>query len=183
MCSSDLIADLIHYRSRTESLVTRVSERDIETVHGRFRMIAYTDRISGATHVALVKGTPAPDVEALVRVHEPLSVVDLLDVGSRRHSWNVHDAMRAVQAADCGVIVLLHRPESPAELLDRARGDDAGGPASTRMLLRNYGIGAQILRDLKVKRMKVLSRVRRMPSMMGFDLEVTGYVQPAGNTD
>src|SRR5687767_4758706 len=111
------ITDLIQYRSRTESLVTRVSERDIETVHGTFRLIAYSDRIGRETHLALVRGDIAPGTEALVRVHEPLSVIDLLDAGSTSHSWNFHDALAAIARAGCGVILLLHREESARELL------------------------------------------------------------------
>src|SRR5690606_26627255 len=115
------IADLIHHRSLTESLVTRVAERDIETVHGRFRLHVYSDRAGGETHLALTRGDVAGSDEVLVRVHEPLSVIDLLDVESRAHSWNMHDALSAVARAGCGVIVLLHRVESAAELLERAR--------------------------------------------------------------
>src|SRR5512140_425873 len=79
------IADLIHFRSQTESLVERVAERDIATVHGAFRMIAYREKISGATHVALVRGTIDPDTPTLVRVHEPLSVLHLLDTAPGAH--------------------------------------------------------------------------------------------------
>jgi 3,4-dihydroxy 2-butanone 4-phosphate synthase/GTP cyclohydrolase II len=171
------IADLIEYRSRTESLVTRVAERDIETAHGRFRLYAYSDRIGEETHLALVKGTPGPEREVLVRVHEPLSVIDLLDTKSTSHSWNFHDALATVSRAECGVILLLHRLETAAELLERARPQprDAG---QARIALRNYGIGAQILRDLKVKKMRLLALPRPMPSMAGFELEVTGYLEP-----
>jgi 3,4-dihydroxy 2-butanone 4-phosphate synthase/GTP cyclohydrolase II len=90
------IADLIEYRSRTESLVQRVSEREVETVQGRFRLVVYSDLIGNATHLALVKGEIRPDREALVRVHEPLSVIDLLDVQSASHSWNFNRALAAV---------------------------------------------------------------------------------------
>ena len=176
------IADLIEYRSRTESLVTRVSERDIDTVHGRFRLVAYTDRIGRETHLALVRGELRPEREALVRVHEPVSLIDVLDAGSTSHSWNFHDAMKAVATADCGVVVLLHRQESAAELLERAKPPSADGK-SPKIALRNYGIGAQILRDLKVKKMRLLALPRRMPSMSGFGLEVTGYLQPQGAKD
>lgn len=171
------IADLIHYRSSTESLVNRVTERDIETVHGRFRLHAYSDKIGNATHLALVKGEPDADKEVLVRVHEPLSVIDLLDTSSTSHSWNFNDALAAIARAECGVIVLLHRLETAAELLERARPRyaDAKPP---KLALRHYGIGAQILRDLKVRKMRLLALPRRMPSMAGFDLEVTGYLQP-----
>ena len=171
------ITDLIQYRSRTESLVSRVAERDIETVHGTFRLVAYSNRIGQETHIALVKGDISPSKEALVRVHEPLSVIDLLDTATTSHSWNFHDALSAIARADCGVILLLHREESAAELLERAKPARRDAPPP-KMALRNYGIGAQILRDLKVKKMKLLALPRRMPSMAGFDLEITGYLQP-----
>ena len=171
------IVDLIHYRSSTESLVKRVAERDIETTHGTLRLHVYSDRIGDATHLALVKGRPAPRQEVLVRVHEPLSVIDLLDVASHSHSWNFNDALAAIARAECGVIVLLHRSESAADLLERARVDEEGMRAGG-VVLRNYGIGAQILRDLGVRRMQIMGMPRPMPSMAGFDLEVTGYLQP-----
>ncbi|OGA20922.1 MAG: 3,4-dihydroxy-2-butanone-4-phosphate synthase [Betaproteobacteria bacterium RIFCSPLOWO2_02_FULL_67_26] len=175
------ITDLIQHRGHTESLVARVAERDIETVHGKFRLYVYSDRIARETHLALAKGRPVPGREALVRVHEPVSVVDLLDVESRSHSWNFNDALAAVGRAECGVIVLLHRQESADELLERARARD-GQAAAPGMALRNYGIGAQILKDLGVRKMRLLALPRRMPSMAGFGLEVTGYLQPGAKT-
>ena len=175
------ITDLIHYRSSTESLIERVAERDIETAHGEFRLHIYSDRIGEATHLALVRGKPVPARETLVRVHEPLSVIDLLDVESRSHSWNFNDALAAVSRAECGVIVLLHRTETAAELLERARPRE-GQAAAQGIALRNYGIGAQILKDLGVKRMRLMALPRRMPSMAGFGLEVTGYLQPGTGT-
>jgi 3,4-dihydroxy 2-butanone 4-phosphate synthase / GTP cyclohydrolase II len=171
------ITDLIQYRSRTESLVSRVTERDIETVHGEFRLVAYTDRIGQQTHLALIKGEIDAATEVLVRVHEPVSIIDLLDAASRSHSWNFHDALAAIARADCGVLLLLHREESAAELLERAK-PERPDSAQQKLALRNYGIGAQILKDLKVKKMRLLALPRRMPSMAGFDLEVTGYLQP-----
>jgi 3,4-dihydroxy 2-butanone 4-phosphate synthase/GTP cyclohydrolase II len=171
------IADLIAHRSRTESLVTRVAERDIETVHGRFRLHIYNDRVGASTHLALVKGAPGPSREVLVRVHEPLSVMDLLDVRSTRHSWNFNDALAAVSRAECGVIVLLHGQETASELLEHARARNGAGPAPA-VALRNYGIGAQILKDLGVRKMRLMAQPRPMPSMTGFGLEVTGYLQP-----
>ncbi|MGZ5089680.1 MAG: bifunctional 3,4-dihydroxy-2-butanone-4-phosphate synthase/GTP cyclohydrolase II [Burkholderiales bacterium] len=171
------ITDLIQYRSRTESLVTRVAERDIQTVHGVFRLVAYSDRIGRETHVALVKGEIRPEKEALVRVHEPVSLIDLLDAGSTSHSWNFHDALATIASAESGVILLLHREETASELLERAKPPQLDAP-QPKMALRNYGIGAQILKDLRVKKMRLLALPRRMPSMAGFDLEVVGYLQP-----
>jgi 3,4-dihydroxy 2-butanone 4-phosphate synthase/GTP cyclohydrolase II len=167
------IADLIHHRSRTERLVERIGERPLATPHGAFRLVVYRDKLSDATHLALVRGPVAPDVETLVRVHEPLSVMDLLDAQSEAHSWTIPAALATIAEAGRGVVLLLHRPESAGELRRRALAD--GSPPPARMDLRDYGIGAQILRDLNVGRMRLLARPRKMPSMAGFDLEVTGY--------
>jgi 3,4-dihydroxy 2-butanone 4-phosphate synthase/GTP cyclohydrolase II len=171
------ITDLIQHRGRTESLVERASERTLETVQGEFKLYAYSDRIGRATHLALVKGQITAGKEALVRVHEPVSVIDLLDKGSTTHSWNFHDALAAIAKSGCGVLLLLHRQESAEELLSRAR-PPSGDRARPKMELRNYGIGAQILHDLGVKKMRLMALPRRMPSMAGFDLEVVGYAQP-----
>jgi len=169
------IADLIHYRSRTERLVERIAERPLATPHGAFRLVVYRDKLTDATHLALVRGPISPDSETLVRVHEPLSVMDLLDTAGTSHSWSIPAALDTIAAAGRGVVVLLHRPESAEEL--RRRALSAEPPVSTRIDLRNYGIGAQILRDLNVGRMRLLAKPRKMPSMAGFDLEVTGYAE------
>src|SRR5262245_2704598 len=174
------ITDLIQYRGRNETLVTRVAEREIETVQGRLRLFVYSDRIGLETHLALVKGKPAPEREVLVRVHEPISVIDMLDLRSTSHSWNFNDALAAIARADSGVMVLLHRQETAQELLHRASPHTPEVQSPPAVVLRNYGIGAQILKDLKVRRMRLLAQPRRMPSMAGFGLEVTGYLQPAG---
>jgi 3,4-dihydroxy 2-butanone 4-phosphate synthase/GTP cyclohydrolase II len=169
------IADLIHYRSRTERLVERIAERPLATQHGAFRLVVYRDKLSDATHLALVRGPISPETETLVRVHEPLSVMDLLDAQSEAHSWSIPAALATIADAGRGVVVLLHRPESATELRRRALADDPVPAATTKIDLRDYGIGAQILRDLNVGRMRLLARPRKMPSMAGFDLEVTGY--------
>jgi 3,4-dihydroxy 2-butanone 4-phosphate synthase/GTP cyclohydrolase II len=169
------IADLIQYRSRTETLVERIAERPLATPAGAFRLVVYRDKLNDATHLALVRGPIAPDAETLVRVHEPLSVMDLLDAQSAAHSWSIPDAMAAIAEAGRGVIVLLHRPETAEELRQRAIASAPVVPP--KMDLRNYGIGAQILRDLNVGRMRLLSKPRKMPSMAGFDLEVVGHIE------
>ena len=171
------IADLIHYRSRTESLITRVAERAVETTYGRFQLYAYRDTTADQVHLALVKGDVVPGVETLVRVHEPLSVIDLLDAGSTAHSWNLNAALSAVAAAPSGVVVLLHRSESGEDVLSSLQ-VGRQNPDPPKLDLRNYGIGAQILKDLGVSKMKLMAVARKMPSMAGFDLEVTGYVLP-----
>jgi 3,4-dihydroxy 2-butanone 4-phosphate synthase/GTP cyclohydrolase II len=175
------IADLIHFRSQTESLVERVAERDIVTAHGAFRMIAYREKLSGAVHIALARGVLDPETPALVRVHEPLSLLDLLDTSPGAHSWSVHEALEAIGAAGSGVIVLLNCAESNALLAERVGGETKPWPAA-RMELLTYGIGAQILRDLQVGKMRLMATPRKMPSMAGWDLEVAEYVQPQRGT-
>jgi 3,4-dihydroxy 2-butanone 4-phosphate synthase/GTP cyclohydrolase II len=173
------IADLIHYRSETESLVERVSARTMRTASGDFEVIAFRDKPSGAAHLALVHGTPAPERETLVRVHQPVSILDLLDTCATTHSWNVATAMAAIKQSECGVMVLLNCEESAEQLFAQFRALETPqtkpSARAAAMDLRTYGIGAQILRDLGVRRMKLLANPRKMPSMAGFGLEVTGY--------
>jgi 3,4-dihydroxy 2-butanone 4-phosphate synthase/GTP cyclohydrolase II len=170
------IVDLIHYRAANERLVNRTGERQIETPYGPFRMVVYRDKIGQATHLALVKGEITPDSETLVRVHEPVSLIDVLDAGEAGHTYSVPTALKIVAEAGKGVIVLLHRPESADELAERALPADTAPPAR-KFDLRNYGTGAQILRDLGVGKMKLLAAPRKMPAMDGFGLEVTGYFE------
>ena len=168
------IADLIEYRSRNESLVQRAHERDIVTAWGEYRLVSYRDLALGAVHIALVLGRPQPEQEVLVRVHEPLSILDLLDTGPGTHSWGVGEALQAIREAGAGVMVLLNCTQT-AEVLEAGLAET---PAARRgMDLRLYGIGAQILRDLGVSRMRLMAAPRKMPSMAGFGLEVTGYAE------
>jgi 3,4-dihydroxy 2-butanone 4-phosphate synthase / GTP cyclohydrolase II len=160
------IADLIEHRSRNESLVQRSSEREIETPWGRFHMVSYRDLAVGALHLALVHGKPEPKKETLVRVHEPLSILDLLDAGKGGHSWGVGEALNKIEQTGCGVMVLMNCGQEEAAAPKAGRGMD----------LRLYGIGAQILRDLGVGRMRLMAAPRKMPSMAGFGLEIAGYL-------
>lgn len=168
------IADLIHYRAASETLVERVTTKTIATAHGDFSLHAYVDRASGATHLALVKGEIPAGAETLVRVHEPLSVLDFLDPGSKQQSFSIDEAQAALAKNGHGVIVLMHRAEDGEALLSRLTGTTPR--AQTKWDPRTYGIGAQILRDVGVSRMRLLSSPRKMPSMTGFGLEVTGFV-------
>ena len=173
------IADLIHYRSANESLVRRTVEREIETASGRFKLIAYRDKPTGASHLVLVRGEIDASRETLVRVHEPLSIVDLLETGTGVHTWGVSEALAAIAANGRGVMVLLNCSQSDDALEARLSDASLDARASRRSDrsadLRTYGIGAQILRDLGVGHMRLLATPRKMPSMAGFGLEVLGY--------
>lgn len=171
------IADLIHYRAANERLVEREGERVISTPFGDFRLVVYRDKISRATHLALTKGEIRAGSETLVRVHEPVSLIDVLDVGGAGHAYSVSAALRLMAANEQpAALVLLHRPESADELAARALPAEIAPPAR-KFDLRNYGTGAQILRDLGVGKMILLATPRKMPAMDGFGLEVTGYFE------
>jgi 3,4-dihydroxy 2-butanone 4-phosphate synthase/GTP cyclohydrolase II len=178
------IADLIHYRSRTESIVTRVAERTMQTAHGAFRAILYQDQPSGSPHLALVRGQPTPDTETPVRVHEPLSVLDLLEVGTSTHSWTLDAAMKEIAERDLGVVVLLNCGDTKDHLVDVFKALDEEEKAAQLKRrpvdFKTYGVGAQILRELGVGKMQVLSNPRRLGSMSGYGLEVTGFVPMPG---
>ncbi|MDH0737292.1 bifunctional 3,4-dihydroxy-2-butanone-4-phosphate synthase/GTP cyclohydrolase II [Achromobacter spanius] len=182
------IADLIQYRSEHESIVKRVGKRPMQTAWGTFEAVAYEDAATGSAHLALVHGNVSPDVETLVRVHEPASVLDVLDTGASPHSWGVAKALEAIAAAPAGVLVLMNCQSSTEHLFGQIAGwsdpkAQADAAASTdRFGLRTYGIGAQILRDLNVGQMRLLARPRKMPSMAGFSLTITGYDCDPQNT-
>ncbi|MFM8930039.1 MAG: bifunctional 3,4-dihydroxy-2-butanone-4-phosphate synthase/GTP cyclohydrolase II [Betaproteobacteria bacterium] len=173
------IADLIQHRSHNESLIQRVGQRELDTAQGRFACSVFRDR-TGGTHLALACGQWSAQDEVWVRVHEPLSVLDLLDAGPTRHSWPLPAALAALQQQGRGVAVLLNAGEDAAALLGRALPLEStptpAASAGSAMDLRTYGVGAQILRAMGVQRMRLMSNPRRMPSMTGYGLEVTGFV-------
>ncbi|MDI1360882.1 bifunctional 3,4-dihydroxy-2-butanone-4-phosphate synthase/GTP cyclohydrolase II [Methylotenera sp.] len=168
------IADLISYRSQTERLVTRVAERNIETAYGEFKLIAFNDATANETHLALVKGKVSASQSVLVRVHEPLTLIDLLDASSKSHSWSLPHAMEHISKAESGVIVMLRRQEESEDMVHAIK--SAGQPVSNQYTLKDYGIGAQILRDLGVVKMRLMAEPRKIPSMAGFGLEVTEFI-------
>ena len=177
------IADLIQYRSAHESMVERLFDQNMQTPWGAFRAIGYKDLASGAPHLALVHGNITADTETLVRVHEPTTVIDMLCADSDDHSWSIPAALKTIAKAPSGVVVMLNCQGSEEKIFEQfnLRSEQPAGTASTaaaehRYDLRTYGIGAQILRDLDVGQARLLARPRKMPSMTGFALTVTGYL-------
>jgi 3,4-dihydroxy 2-butanone 4-phosphate synthase / GTP cyclohydrolase II len=168
------IAALIEHRSQNEKLIERVARREVQTAYGEFELATYVDKTTQRTHLALVRGHIRHDVETLVRVHEPLSVMDFLEQTDHAHSISVNQAMQKIGQSPAGVLVLLHRGETAQDLRTRAA-MNAGNLQSTQWDPRSYGIGAQILRDLDVGKMRLLATPHKMPSMTGFGLEVVGY--------
>ena len=172
------IADLIEHRSRNESLIEKMGSRALQTAFGEFTAHAFKDKTSQAVHLALVIGEWAADDTVAVRVHEPLSVLDLLETGRSMHSWSLDQAMKHIAGEGKGALVLLNCGENAAQLLAQFEGTarPAQAPERGRMDLRTYGVGAQILRECGVQKMNLMGNPRRMPSMTGYGLEIVGYI-------
>ncbi len=176
------IADLINYRSKTEKTVRRVAETPLQTEFGPFRLITYEDSIDKDIHLALVKGTIDPVSPALVRVHIGNPLADLTAAISDHFGWPLRDALRRIGQAASGVAVILGNRMSNGDIIrqvqqlsqDTPRTEP--GSQSQRRDLRMIGIGAQILADIGVRRMRVLSAPRKINALSGFGLEVVEYI-------
>ncbi len=172
------IADLIAHRSRVESLVERKSSRELQTAFGSFQAHAFQDSTGQGVHLALVQGQWDASEAVACRVHEPLSVLDALEVGRTLHSWSLDASLAFLAREGKGVLVLLNCGETGEQLLAQFEGTarPAQAPERGRMDLRTYGIGAQILRLCGVQKMRLMGSPRRMPSMAGYGLETVGYL-------
>jgi 3,4-dihydroxy 2-butanone 4-phosphate synthase/GTP cyclohydrolase II len=172
------IADLIRYRLKNERSVERIYDQPVETEYGAFQLCCYEDHVNKTVHIALVKGDLNAALPPLVRVHIKDTLRDVVGVKSEKLGWPLRAAMRRVAAEASGVVVILRPEESPRDFMDSVRQLDAkpeqhqGGAT----VVRTYGIGAQILKDLGLKRMRVLSAPKQLQGLAAFDLEITGYV-------
>jgi len=178
------IADLIQYRSQHESIVVREGSREFITPWGKFQGIIYRDTPSSCVHIALVNGKPSESEETLVRVHEPVTVLDFLDSHISTHSWPLAKALEELASAKAGVAVLLNAAGVAApndadwlaqfQKLNQSH-DEVKKPLARKTDFRSYGIGAQILKDIGVGKMRLLANPNPVPSLSGYKLEVTGY--------
>lgn len=176
------IADLIAYRLEKERNVERIAEQVVDTAHGEFTLYCYDDQVSQTVHVALVKGELSSVQDPLVRVHIQDTLGDALGIKSQTLGWPIDAAIERISREEAGVVVVLREQESSRELMEAVEGlpqepDELRNRRSGDAVLRTYGIGAQILRDLGVQKMRVLSAPKQMYGISGFDLEVTGYVE------
>ena len=174
------IADLIEYRAQTESLLELTQVSGILTPWGEFQMRIYKDLIENQPHVALVKGEDFSNKTPYIRVQEPFTVLDLLPLKEKKgSSWIFEKAMNQISESGCGVMVMLNcaRPAevffSGIERLVEGKERKDSGKSRT---VRNYGLGAAILKDIGIKKMIVLSEKLKMPSMAGYGLEVVDYL-------
>ncbi len=175
------IADLIRYRLEKERNVERISETPIETEYGEFTMYCYDDLVNRAVHVALVKGDLSTTDNPLVRVHLQDTLGDVIGVQSKSLGWPLDSAIKRIAEEKVGAIVLLREQENSRKFVEAIEGlgntrDEVQDRRSGDEVLRTYGIGAQILRDLGLSKIRVLSAPKQMYAISGFDLEITEYV-------
>jgi 3,4-dihydroxy 2-butanone 4-phosphate synthase/GTP cyclohydrolase II len=176
------IADLIHYRLEHERSVEWIAECALPTEQGVFRLLAYQDLVDQQLHLALVRGEIHPEEATLVRVHMADTLSDILQVQRSDCGWPLRDTMARIAQAGRGVVVILRRQESSNELIERIRNyqlEDQGVHLPRQVPtsdLRTYGVGAQILTDLGVRKMRIMGAPRRMHGLAGFGLEVVEYV-------
>nr|MBS0021991.1 3,4-dihydroxy-2-butanone-4-phosphate synthase [Gammaproteobacteria bacterium] len=176
------IADLIHYRVLHEKTVERMAESDLPTIYGSFRLYLYQDTIDKAVHIALVTGDITPSTPTLIRVHVQDSLCDL--TGSVRHDcgWPLRSALKRIADEHTGIVLILRHEEKAGALIRRVQqyqSQNAHAEAVRQENLENlrtFGLGAQILLDLGVKKMRVLSSPKKMHGISGFGLEVVEYV-------
>jgi len=182
------IAELIRYRLQNEHTIERVAETRIHNEFGDFRLVTYQDSIDNTVHLALVRGEVDAKTPTLVRVHLRNTLADVLGIEHASFGRPLRSALQRIAEEGAGIVVLLRKPESPKDLVKQIvaleqrpaaaedhHGDDHVGEDG--QVLRTYGIGAQILSDLGVRRMRVLSAPKRMQAISGFGLEVVEYVQ------
>jgi 3,4-dihydroxy 2-butanone 4-phosphate synthase / GTP cyclohydrolase II len=174
------IADLIRYRLEKERSIERISEQSIETEFGPFQMCCYEDHVNRTVHLALVRGDVKSSASPLVRVHLKDTLRDVVGVRDDALGWPLRSAMQRIAKEGTGVVIILRPEETPRDLMDSVAAlrhpEGSGTRAGGAKVLRTYGIGAQILRDLGVHRMRVLSAPKQMHGLSGFDLEVIEYV-------
>jgi 3,4-dihydroxy 2-butanone 4-phosphate synthase/GTP cyclohydrolase II len=155
----------------------------LTTPAGEFQALVFRDRMGSGVHLALhvgaTQGQFDTQEEVLVRVHEPVSIMDWLDANDRAHSWPLAKALAQVKQSGRGVVVLLNMGDDPERLVERLL-PQTEPVTSPQTDLRTYGIGAQILKSMGVHRMRLMGNQRRMPSMVGFGLEVTGFLTADG---
>lgn len=169
------IADLIHYRMIHERTVARVSEQPLDTDLGKFNLVTYRDSVEGDVHMALTLGTVQPDVPTLVRVHNMDPLRDLLMV-RQPGRWSLRAAMTHVADAGAGVVLLLGHPLDGDQLLAHIREVAEHVPPKKPNTYSIVGAGSQILRDLGVRKMRLMSSPMKFNAISGFDLEVVEYV-------
>jgi 3,4-dihydroxy 2-butanone 4-phosphate synthase/GTP cyclohydrolase II len=184
------IADLIRYRLETEHSVECLSTTEVETDFGPFHLLTYRDSINNQIHLVLLKGEVDPAESMLIRVHVKNPLSDVLGIKREDFGLPLRLAMAEIAREGKGMVLVLGGHEDDEDLLRRIQNQPEasvlkGGDSRESSELRTYGIGAQIIVDMGIKKMRVLSSPKRMTGLAGFGLEVVEYVEsePFAATD
>jgi len=180
------IADLIHYRMQTEKSVRHVSTHEVTTEYGPFNLHTYRDLIEERLHLVLMRGTVNPEEPFMVRVHVQNPLSDVLTIQRPDFGMPLRSALAEIVAANSGMVLVLGGQKDEDELLRQIQqipepaiapsGDDRRSRE-----LRTYGIGAQIIADMGVRKMRVLSAPWKLTGLAGFGLEVVEYIDTLGD--
>ncbi len=177
------IADLIQHQIENEKTISRIAEYEMPTEYGDFRIVAYEDSIDNNLHLAMVKGEISPSEPTLVRVHMQNPIHDLTGSLKDNISWPIGDVLKRIQEEGQGVVVILCNQFGSQELVEQLKLFCLG--SSQELVQQNklntkdqrtIGLGAQILSDLGVQKMRVLSAPKRFHALSGYGLEIVEYV-------
>ena len=178
------IADLIRYRISNEQSIERIHEERINTEFGDFNLITFQDHINREVHFALTKGSIHQDSIPLVRVHVSNTIRDSIGIDNNNLGWPLKSAMKQISQSDTAVLVVLCYQEMPEYLMKSVKNLSSRKENKTdknnASILRNYGTGSQILREIGIKKMRVVSEPKQMQAISGFDLEIIEYIDKEG---
>ena len=178
------IADLIRYRISNEQSIERIHEEKINTEFGDFNLITFQDHINREVHFALTKGSIHQDSIPLVRVHVSNTIRDSIGIDNNNLGWPLKSAMKQISQSDTAVLVVLCYQEMPEDLMNTVKHLSSNKETKTNKnnasILRNYGTGSQILREIGIKKMRVVSEPKQMQAISGFDLEIIEYIDKEG---
>ena len=178
------IEDLISYRIKNEKTVARVAESDFDTEFGVFRLHAYQNALDGGVHFALVRGEITDDEPVLVRVHVENTLIDVLG-STHAKGWPLRSALRQVSESDCGVVIVIRQPDQDKAIINwMLRHPTTQSEAvEQKPDLRKDGVGAQMLMDLGVRKMRLMSAPKVYHGLAGFNLEIVEYVSGDQNSN
>ena len=178
------IADLIRYRMSNEQSIEKIHEEKINTEYGKFNLITFQDHINKEIHFALTKGTIHESSIPLVRVHVSNTIRDSIGIDNDNLGWPLKSAMKQIAQSDTAVLVVLCYQELPKDLINAvknlSKSKENKVSNNNTSILRNYGTGSQILREIGIKKMRVVSEPKQMQAISGFDLEILEYIDKEG---
>lgn len=179
------VADLIDYRIRNETSIERIGQCEFPSEYGDFQLITYQDNIDKAIHLALIKGQINADEPTLVRVHMENPVCDMLHGVRKDDALPLHCALKAMSKEESGVVIILRKRNHNEELLKSIHDYQCSvnpnvthPEGSDSAKVRTFGLGAQIISDLGISKLKVLGMPRKMHALSGFGIEICGYLTP-----